>query len=219
MGRPLNSRFFGPDDGVAAQLTVDVTGGTVDAVTIVDGGSGYAPSLTGETFLLATTAGGGDGAAEITYDTTAGGVLTNASVSVAGTTYDNGAGQAVTDVPTPAGEVGKQILGTAWIPGEGSAEPVYIVRQRSNRRYEVASVATPSTTGLVLTADTGTPAEGQFSIPVEPSDGGGGSTGTEYAKIIQDGVVKTFDGNRYAWGDLVIDESGEGGPGSEFPAE
>ena len=216
MGRPINSRYFGPDDGSNASLTVDVAATAVTAVTVVDGGVGYTDGV-GFTVLLTTTAGGGNGLAEITYDVVSG-VVGNASVSVAGSTYDDGAGQAVTDFPASGGETGKQILGTAWIPGEGSAVDVFILRQRSNRRFHVASVAVPATTGVVLTADGPAAASGEFVIPVEPSDGAGGSTGTEYAKIITGRRVRTFQGNSYGWGDLVIDDSGEGGPGPDFPA-
>lgn len=215
MGRPINSRFFGAQDGANATLTVDVTAGAVTAVTVTDGGIGYTDG-TGFTLLLATTAGGGDGAAEITYDVVAG-VVGNASVSAPGTTYSDGAGQAVTDFPsTPS--TGVQILGTAWIPGEGGAESVHILRQRSSRKFDVASDATPATHGICLTVDGPTPAEGEFVIPVEPSDGAGGSTGTEYARIITGRRVRTFQGNSYGWGDLVIDDLGEGGPGPDFPA-
>jgi len=216
MGRPINKKFFGADDGTSASLTVDASTSNITAVTVVDGGTGYTDG-TGFTVLLATTAGGGDGLAEITYDVVAG-VVGNATVTAAGATYDNGAGQAVTDFPGSDGETGLQILGTAWIPGEGSAVDVFILRQRSSRRFEVASVAAPATTGFVLTQDGAGPAEGEFSIPVEPSDGAGGSTGTEYAKIITGRRLRTFSGNSYAWGDLVIDDIGEGGPGPDAPA-
>lgn len=113
----------------------------------------------------------------------------------------------------------EQILGTARIPGRPAAVAVYVIRQRSSRKFEVAEVAAPANTGVVITANTATPAEGEFSIPVEPSDGAGGSTGTEYAKIITSKRVRTFDDNAYAWGDLTIDVVGEGGPGADFPAE
>lgn len=222
MGRPINSRYFSADDAQIATMTITVTGGTVDSVALVDGGFGYTPSLTGETFLLATSAGGGDGLAEITYDTTAGGVVTNPSVSAAGTTYDNGAGQSITDVPTPTAGTGTfQILGSAFLPNgtAGAAEAVYIVRQRSNQKFEVQSVANdPGGAGdrdVVTTANTGTPTSGQLSIPVEPSDGAGGSTGTEYAKIITGRKLRTFDGNSYIWGSLTNDDVGEGLPGGD----
>ena len=223
MGRPLNSRYFGADDTVPASITVDFSGGGVTGVALIDGGAGYTPSLTGETFTLQNT-GTGPGIivpAEITYDTTVGGAVTNVSVTGAGSGYDDATDVPVDgdDLPVPTNDSGKQILGTAWIPGRPSAAEVFIVKQKSSRKFQVAEVAAPNETGVVITANTGTPASGEFSIPVAPSDGAGDAEATEYARIITGRRVRTFDGNVYAWGDLVINSLGEGGPGSDFTPE
>lgn len=216
MGRPLNKKFFGANAGDNASVTVNVNGGIVDAVTVVSGGAGYVDG-TGLTLTLTAAAGGGDGAAEITYDVVAG-VVGNASVSAGGTTYTNGDDQAVTEFPASP-NTSVQVLGTAWIPGSiaGAAEAVFIRRQRSSRKYQVESIANADY-GVCKTVPTGVLASGEMHIEVEPSDGAGGSTGTEYAKIITGRRLRTFEGETYAWGDLVIDTVGEGGPGPDFPA-
>lgn len=66
------------------EVTVDSTG-IVTGVTVTNGGSRYLNG-TGFTFLLATTAGGGDGLAEITYDVV-NGAVTNPTVTNPGTGY------------------------------------------------------------------------------------------------------------------------------------
>ena len=88
-----------------ADIEIDVAGGVVTAVRLIApdfGGVGY---FTGGSFLLATTAGGGDGAAEITYTVDpATQAMATVSVSVGGTTYTGAANQAVLtgDIPDAA---------------------------------------------------------------------------------------------------------------------
>jgi len=87
-------------DNTTAQdviLTVDVVGGVVTAVTNVSNGTGYIDG-TGFTITLATTAGGGDGAATLGYDVANGEVI-NVTVTNGGTGYVDGSGVAVTDAP------------------------------------------------------------------------------------------------------------------------
>ena len=98
---------------------------------------------------------------------------------------------------------GKQVTGTAWIPGESSAEEVIVIQQKTTQKYEVVSVNDENIRGFVTTANTDTPLEGEFSIPIDPNDGTGNSTGVEYVRQINSGQVKTFDGNTYAWDQLL----------------
>lgn len=100
-------------------------------------------------------------------------------------------------------EPGKQVSGIAWIPGESAAEEVIAIQQKTTQKYEVASVADENITGFVVTANTATPAEGEFSIAIDPDDGTGNSTGVEYARQINGHQVKTFDGNTYTWSQLL----------------
>ncbi len=91
--------------GSTAVFRVDIVAGVVTNVTVTEGGTGYTND-TGLTFLLTATAGGGDGAAEITYDVV-NGIVTNPSVSVGGTTYSNGSNirVAAADTPEPPGTI------------------------------------------------------------------------------------------------------------------
>ena len=106
---------------------------------------------------------------------------------------------------------GKQVTGTAWIPGESSAEEVIVIQQKTTQKYEVVSVNDENIRGFVTTANTDTPLEGEFSIPIDPNDGTGNSTGVEYVRQINSRQVKTFDGNTYAWAELLDSEIGIGG--------
>lgn len=195
-----NALSGGSGAGATADLTMNADGGTPSNVTITNGGAGYDDTLTN----VGSTNG-------VTFDFTAtGGVIQSGAVNSGTSSVLDATGIAIS-MPTASGVENPQILGTAWIPGEGAAEPVYIVRQRSSRKFEVASVATPSTTGVVKTVNGPTATEGEFVIPVSVFGGG-----TEYAKIITGRKVRTFDGNSYKWGDLVIDTAGEGGVGTDM---
>ena len=89
--------------GTQAVLEVDVVAGVVSNPVVTEAGSGYSDRVA-STVLLATTAGGGDGLAELTYDVI-NGAITNVTVSAGGSTYGNGTGVAVTDFPAPSLEV------------------------------------------------------------------------------------------------------------------
>jgi hypothetical protein len=193
--------------GATVDLTMNADGGTPSNVTVTYGGSGYTSNITAGS----TTNG-------VSFDFTAtDGAIASGTVN-SGTSTVIGTDDIPITMDAPDESDGSvQILGTAWIPGEGAAESVYIVRQRSSRKFEVASAASPTTTGVVKTVDGPTPAEGEIVIPVEPSDGAGGSTGTEYARIITGRKVRTFDGNIYKWGERDNDESGEAGIGVDMP--
>jgi hypothetical protein len=85
-------------------ITVDVTGGAVTAVTLVDGGEGFPPSQAGLLFTLYNTSGGGNYDAVISYDTDANGYVSSVSVSVGGSGYTDGVGITIeqSDLPSPS---------------------------------------------------------------------------------------------------------------------
>lgn len=87
--------------GIDAALEIDVVGGEVTGVTVVTAGSGYTDGQ--YPIILAASAGGGDGVAQLSY-TVSGGSIVSAFVSSPGSTYTNGLGQAVVETP-PAGTV------------------------------------------------------------------------------------------------------------------
>ena len=89
--------------GTQAVLEVDVVAGIVSNPVVTEAGSGYIEGV-GRTILLGTTAGGGNGMAELTYDVVAGSIA-NVTVSAGGATYDNGTGVAVTDFSVPQNQV------------------------------------------------------------------------------------------------------------------
>lgn len=67
---------------------------------------------------------------------------------------------------------GYQIEVSAWFAGEGAAEPAYIVSQRSNSVYVVASVAGPGTrTGSLRLVEGAPGAAGQMRVVVTPVTG------------------------------------------------
>ena len=77
-----------PSGGTQATFEVDIVGTQVTGVTLLDGGTGYTND-TGLSFFLLTTAGGGNGLAQIDYDVV-GGTITNVSLANTGTGYTNG---------------------------------------------------------------------------------------------------------------------------------
>jgi len=89
--------------GTQAVVEVDVAAGVVSSPVVTEAGSGY---ISGDayTLFLITSAGGGDGLAELTYDVVDGSV-TNVTVAAGGSTYDNGTGVAVTDFHAPENPV------------------------------------------------------------------------------------------------------------------
>ena len=91
-------------DGEQAVLRVDITGGSVTSVTLVNGGSGYANGF-GLTFSLTTTNGGTAGTdAVITYDVVSGSI-TSPTITTAGTGYSDGSNILVTDTPESPGSI------------------------------------------------------------------------------------------------------------------
>lgn len=95
---------------------------------------------------------------------------------------------------------GFQILGEAVLDTEVGAEAVYIIKQRSSRKFLVAAAADPTRRGTVITVDKA--AEdlllGELSIPVDTGDS------TEYARIITARRVRTFAPASYAWSAVDI---------------
>lgn len=83
--------------GVQAEITYDVTGGSVTGVTLAQAGTGY-PDGTGYTLAVQ----GGNGDAVISYEVISGS-LANLAISDAGTGYPDGNGQAMNNEPVPAG--------------------------------------------------------------------------------------------------------------------
>ena len=95
---------------------------------------------------------------------------------------------------------GFQLLGSAVLDEVVGAEAVYIIKQRSSRKFLVAAVADPTRRGTVITVDK---AEldlelGEFSIPVAVGED------TEYARIITARKVRTFAPASYAWSAVDI---------------
>lgn len=86
--------------GTTARLDVDVVGGVVTSVNVVNGGSLYQDGTF--TLLLTSTAGGGDGLAEISYNVINGSVV-SAVVNAGGSTYNDGTGIIITEFPAPLG--------------------------------------------------------------------------------------------------------------------
>ncbi len=156
--------------GTQAQLSVTVDStGIVTGASVVTAGSDYVDG-TGFTFLLATTAGGGDGLAEISYDVV-NGEVTNPTVTVPGSAYIGQAqiqvdilGGIVTNVVAINGGVGYTngtgfsfLLTTTNGGGDGLAEISYDVVAGSITNVAVANGGTTYADGLgqaVTVADT-----------------------------------------------------------------
>ncbi len=90
--------------GTQAVITVDVVAGSpelnlITNPTVTVPGTGYTDG-TGFTLNLVVTAGGGNGAAELTYDVVSG-AITNPSISIAGAGYNIGADITVHETPVP----------------------------------------------------------------------------------------------------------------------
>lgn len=115
---------------------------------------------------------------------------------------------------------GYQIAVTAWFAGEGAAEPGYIVSQRSNSVYVVASVAGPGTRTGSLKLVQGAPgAAGEMRVVVTPV------TGQELAQPQDETDFTTFTGGTgYAAldtitlsnGDVITVDTEVGGEVTEF---
>ena len=92
-----------------------------------------------------------------------------------------------------AGGDGFQITGTADF-GAG-AVACFIVRQRSNRKFEVADAAAPSTTMVCKLVDGAPAAAGEMSIAI--------NGGADYARKITAHRVYGFAGGFYVWSDIT----------------
>lgn len=107
-----------------------------------------------------------------------------------------------------AGADGFQFKGTGWFAGELAAEPCYIVKQKSNRRFVVHG-ETSGKEEVCFMVQGAPVAAGQFQIIVTPADGVGGVLAAESAKIITGRKVKTYEGNAYIWSDLTQEAATE----------
>lgn len=115
------SGYFPDSDEVEFEVTV--AGGAVTAVTIVSPGSGYVDG-SGYTLNLTTTAGGGDGLAQLFYNVS-GGSVNFASVVSPGSGYVDGTNVPVTDVPDQAANT--FLITTTAGGGDGLAQVSYDV--------------------------------------------------------------------------------------------
>lgn len=90
---------------------------------------------------------------------------------------------------------GKHVVMTsAWIAGEvGPAEGFYVVRQVGTGRYQVTN---GSVTGVVRLADAGPLEQGEAHLVVNPF---GDDNDDEYARVIHNRSVKTWEGHSYKW--------------------
>lgn len=70
----------------------------------------------------------------------------------------------------------------------------FIVRQRSNLKYEISNSAKTKTEVLSLFNGTGQAPAGFCTLRVSPI-----STGTQYVRSIHGKTVKTFQGNIWSW--------------------
>lgn len=117
-----------------------------------------------------------------------------------------------------------QIIGNAFLPNGTmqDIEQVYIIKQKSSRKFLVQSVANdPGSSGdmaVVITVNSDTPASGELSIPVSPSDGMDGFLPTEYVKTMSGKKMRTFNNNVYIWSSFTNDELGEALPGVDGTA-
>ena len=107
------------------------------------------------------------------------------------------------------------IAGSGWFTGEGAAEAVYIVQQKSNLKYLVESEAGPGTRSEILQLVQGAPTQaGQLQITVTPellaaaaeatftidTDGAGAVS----AVAITDGGSGYFAGGTFTITDLTL---------------
>lgn len=101
-------------------------------------------------------------------------------------------------------KTGKQVvLTSAWIAGEvGPATGFYITRQVGTGRYQVSN---GTVTGVVRLVAAGTLAVGEAHLEVTPF----GGAPVEYARMIHNRSVKTWDSNVYKWSVEAATELGQ----------
>lgn len=90
---------------------------------------------------------------------------------------------------------GQQIACYAWVPGDSQARLGYLGEQIGTGRY-VAISQDGNHSGIVTLANSNASGinSGQASIAVTPYSGP-----TEYAEVIYDNIVKTWNGTKYKW--------------------
>lgn len=90
---------------------------------------------------------------------------------------------------------GQQIACYAWVPGDSQARLSYISEQTGTGRYNVVNT-TGARTGEVtlVNTDSGNLIVGQASVTVTPYSGP-----VQYARVIYDNTVRTFNDNQYKW--------------------
>jgi len=100
---------------------------------------------------------------------------------------------------------GYQVACRAWFVGEGGAEDGYILSQRSNSVYVVASVAGPATrTGSLELVEGAPAAEGQMQVVVTPV------TGQELTAAQDETAFASFAGGAgYTGGDTITLSNGD----------
>mgnify|MGYP006424687055 CR=1 FL=1 len=99
---------------------------------------------------------------------------------------------------------GLQLKVEAWVPGSSSKSTnAYIVRQRTNTKYEVSD---NNNTGICKLQENSITNEGEMRISVNPFNGG-----TEYVRTLNAHDVKTYSNNTYSWTPTneTADEEGE----------
>ena len=207
MGRPLNKKFFtGANGNIKLEVTANIGGTTFNTNIVrqrsnlkyeVFGGLGVEQGPDGVTGLAITTPGGGD-------------VITDAGAAFADFTTLFTAGQyvVISNAEDAANNGVYQLANVAadalTLVGDG-----VLVANAA----DTTMTLTPSSgdTAVLKLVNSATPAAGEMSIAVSPVTGG-----TEYARIINAHLVKTFAGNTYAWPDLAAGNfrgpDGDSGP-------
>ena len=102
--------------------------------------------------------------------------------------------------PAASGRTSKAlVLSQAWLPGQAglAVTTVYILRQVGTGRYQVTD---GTNTGVVHLVDTAPAAAGQATIVVTPF----GGSPVEYARVINNRTVKTWENHSYDWNPNVL---------------
>lgn len=95
---------------------------------------------------------------------------------------------------------GNQIQASAWIPGDSGYNSAWLNAQKGTSTYR-ATRYDGAYTGMVTLVDggEGNINEGEAHIQVYPYEGG-----TQFARVIKDRTVTTFEGNTYSWVDASV---------------
>lgn len=91
---------------------------------------------------------------------------------------------------------GQQIACYAWVPGDTQSRLSYINEQLGTGKYYVVS-ASGTNEGIVTLANKASAQliAGEASVTVTPVAG----DPVQYAEVIYDNTVRTFNGTRYKW--------------------